>query len=187
MRKLVLTAAIGGALVIALGGGSLAFANQDRGGGGTATALIGYNEVPSISTPMEGIFTAEIGADTIRYRLTYTQPEGVTVTQSHIHLGQRHTNGGIAVFLCGGDGKPACPAAGGTVESVIRPVDVRPIAAQGLADDGFDELVRGIRAGATYVNVHSTTFPGGEIRGQLKNTRPAFGRGGRRGPGGGDD
>jgi hypothetical protein len=33
----------------------------------------------------------------------------------------------------------------------------------------FDELVRAIRAGVTYVNVHSETFPGGEIRGQLKN------------------
>ena len=31
----------------------------------------------------------------------------------------------------------------------------------------FDELLRAIRAGATYVNVHSTRWPGGEIRSQI--------------------
>jgi hypothetical protein len=31
----------------------------------------------------------------------------------------------------------------------------------------MDELIKAIRAGATYVNVHSTTWPGGEIRSQI--------------------
>jgi hypothetical protein len=40
-------------------------------------------------------------------------------------------------------------------------------AGQGIAAGEFDELVRAIKAGVTYANVHSEMFPGGEIRGQL--------------------
>ena len=39
---------------------------------------------------------------------------------------------------------------------------------QGIAAGEFDELVRAIRAGVTYANVHSEKFPGGEIRGQIE-------------------
>jgi hypothetical protein len=41
-------------------------------------------------------------------------------------------------------------------------------AGQGLSAGEFDELVAAMRRGVTYVNVHSSTWPGGEIRGQLK-------------------
>jgi hypothetical protein len=40
-------------------------------------------------------------------------------------------------------------------------------AAQGLEAGNFDEFVRALRSGATYVNVHSVGRPGGEIRAQL--------------------
>ena len=36
-----------------------------------------------------------------------------------------------------------------------------------VAAGRFDELVRAIRSGTTYVNVHSSLYPGGEIRAQL--------------------
>ena len=53
---------------------------------------------------------------------------------------------------------------GGTVASdnVIGP------AGQGIAAGEFDEMIRAIRSGATYVNVHSNAFPGGELRGQVR-------------------
>ena len=44
-------------------------------------------------------------------------------------------------------------------------------AAQGIAAGEFDEFVRAIRAGATYVNVHTTGRQGGEIRAQLDDDR----------------
>ena len=40
---------------------------------------------------------------------------------------------------------------------------------QGIAAGEFAELVRAMRAGATYVNIHTTAFPGGEIRGQVSD------------------
>jgi len=82
-------------------------------------------------------------------------------------------NGAIVVFLCsnlgnGPAGTQACPAAGGTIQGVIRGADVGAGAVdQGIDAGEFQELLRAIRAGATYVNVHSVGHPGGEIRAQL--------------------
>ena len=71
-------------------------------------------------------------------------------------------------FLCGGGGKPACPATGGTVTGAIRAADGIGPAGQGIAAGEFAELVRAMRAGKTYANVHtSPTYAGGEIRGQI--------------------
>ena len=170
MRKLFFVAAIGGSLLVALAGGSLALAKNDKGGKARAT-LNGYEETPSVSTVARGRFRAEIDGDSIDYRLTYTGIEGGTALAAHIHFGQRHTAGGVSAFLCGGGDKPACPTPGGTVEGTIDAADVIGPAAQGILAGQLNELVRAIRAGAAYVNVHSTTYPAGEIRGQVKSDR----------------
>jgi hypothetical protein len=39
---------------------------------------------------------------------------------------------------------------------------------QGVNPGEFDKLVQAIEAGKAYVNVHSSRFPNGEIRGQIK-------------------
>lgn len=139
-------------------------------------SLAGTHEVPSsLSTPARGSFRAVIDEDagTISYRLSYdgfTQP--VTVDQAHIHFGERHLLGGISVFLCsnlgnGPAGTPACPQESGTVTGTLDAAAVIGPAAQGIAPGEFAELVRAIRVGAGYVNVHSSAFPAGEIRGQI--------------------
>ena len=43
-------------------------------------------------------------------------------------------------------------------------------AGQGIAAGQYGELTDAIDAGVTYVNVHSTQYPGGEIRAQLETT-----------------
>jgi hypothetical protein len=144
--------------------------------------LVGYQEVPAISTNGNGTFKARIdrNGQQISYRLTYADLEGA-VQQAHIHIGQRGVNGAIVAFLCSNlanppAGTPACPAAPGTVEGTIEPADVRdtttatpPVGGQGIEAGAFGELVDAIRAGATYVNVHSAKWPGGEIRAQLEH------------------
>ena len=171
MRKLgLLVFAIAGAGLV-LAGVSLARGGDDDNGR-TGTRLLGYNETPAaISTDGRGTFEARIGSNVIEYKLRYRNLEGGNVLFAHIHLGQRHTSGGVMAFLCGGGGKPACPAGSTssdvTVEGTITPANVVAIPAQGIALNEFDELVDAINAGAAYVNVHTTTYAGGEIRGQL--------------------
>jgi hypothetical protein len=132
----------------------------------------------AISTPAKGRFTATLDepADMIEYELSY---EGLVapVTQAHIHFGQRHTVGGIIVWLCQTAGTqapeavrsltPACPSEG-TVTGTITPAHVLAQDAQGFTAGDFDELVRAIRNGAAYANIHSEKFTAGEIRGQVE-------------------
>jgi hypothetical protein len=140
--------------------------------------LTGYEEVPALSTPGVGDFRAFVNrnANEIRYRLSFTGLESA-VTQAHIHFENRTNNGNIVVFLCtnlgnGPVGTQACPAGGGTITGTIRPVDVGAgAAAQGIAAGEFDEFVKAIRAGATYVNVHTMGRQGGEVRAQLEPHR----------------
>jgi len=145
-----------------------------RGGGDQIRErLTGYEEVPAVSTAADGRFEAHVSRrdDQIEYRLSYEDLTG-TVAQSHIHFGQKDVNGGISAFLCsnlgnGPAGTQACPQGAATITGTIEPEDVIGPTGQGIAAGEFDELVAAIRAGMTYANVHSSTFPGGEIRAQL--------------------
>jgi hypothetical protein len=132
--------------------------------------LSGFQETPlTLSTPGTGSFTANIDEDrqTIDYRLSFEGLEAPAIA-AHIHLGARAIGGGVIAFLCSGGNKPACPAAGGTVTGTIAATDIIGPTAQGIAPGEFAEVVRAIRNGAVYANVHSTLRPGGEIRGQLR-------------------
>jgi CHRD domain len=130
-------------------------------------SLNGYLETPSISTTARGTFRAEIHGNTITYRLTF-RDLGTDSLFAHIHFGRPDVAGGVAAFLCGGGDKPACPLRGGTVTGVIDPADIVGPNGQGIAPGEFAELVRAMRNGATYANVHSATFPAGEIRGNIR-------------------
>ncbi|GAB2502470.1 CHRD domain-containing protein [Pseudoxanthomonas sangjuensis] len=145
--------------------------------------LRGYEENPTLSTAARGMFRAQIDpvAQQIRYQLSYAGLTG-EVRQAHIHLGARGTNGGIIVFLCQTATNPdptglapMCPSSG-TVRGTITLAGVIGPAGQGLQVGGFDDLVAAIRAGAAYANVHSGTYPGGELRGQLRDTSNPLGR-----------
>jgi hypothetical protein len=175
MQALRIKLAVGVAVLGVAGIGTAAIAH-DRSK--FSAGLSGYEEVPTLSTSGNGFFKASInrGQSEIRYTLSYrgpfdANPAGGTVTQAHIHLGAPAVNGGISAFLCsnlgnGPAGTPACPAEG-SVSGVITPMQVIGPANQGIAAMEFGELVRALRAGAAYANVHTTTFGGGEIRGQI--------------------
>ena len=135
----------------------------------------------AISTTGTGVFTAKIdeSGQTITYTLTFTVDTDTdpatgsppTATVAHIHFAERHVGGGVIAFLCGGGGKPACPASGGTVTGIITAANIIGPTGQGIGAGQFAEAVRAIRAGAVYANVHSTRWPSGEIRGQVGGGR----------------
>jgi hypothetical protein len=139
------------------------------------TALTGYEETPqAISTTGNGTFRAAIvdGGNAIRYELRYADLEGGAVQQAHIHFGQEAISGGISAFLCsnlgnGPAGTQACPAPPASITGTITAAQVVGPTGQGIAPGELDELISAIRAGFAYANVHTATYPGGEIRGQF--------------------
>lgn len=140
--------------------------------------LNGYEETPSaVSTTGNGTFTARISNDESRidWELSYADLEGA-VQQAHIHFGQKAVTGPITVWLCGNPsativppaGTQTCPAPPATISGTITAAEVTNQAdARGISTGELDELIDAIRAGATYVNVHSAKWPGGEIRAQI--------------------
>lgn len=175
-RRLQLAGAVA---VIALLG-VVAAAVATGGGRNISERLIGFQEVPAVSTGASGKFDARIGRfqDEIRYELSYRELEG-SVTQAHIHLGQEGVNGGISVWLCGNPsptvvppaGTQMCPPPPATITGTIEPQNVVGPTGQGIDAGEFDELLDAIDAGVTYANVHSSRWPGGEIRAQLDDRR----------------
>jgi hypothetical protein len=182
-RKSLLTAAAVTAALATVAGAPAASQDDDhdqRGSRRLKADLTGFNEVLTVSTTARGSFRAALNADEteITYRLDYRDLVG-TVTQSHIHFGDHHMNGGISVWLCQtatnpappGQTPPVCGAPGGSgpeAEGVITAANVIGPAGQGIAAGEFAELIRAIKGGRTYANVHSSTFAGGEIRGKIQ-------------------
>jgi CHRD domain-containing protein len=174
MRKLVLAlllvAGVASTLVVA------AIATADEGSRNISArgGLSGYQEAPlTLSTTGGGTFRAKIANDgqSFAWTLSYQALEG-NVLQAHIHFGARGLANGIAVFLCtnlgnGPAGTQACPAAPATISGTARPADVIGPAGQGITAGQFNEVLDAMRAGVTYANVHTSLYPGGEIRGQL--------------------
>jgi CHRD domain len=143
-----------------------------------AIRLRSFEEVPAVSSAASGRFRARINetAGTITYELSYAGLQG-DIRQAHIHFGQRGVNGGISVFLCQTTtnpdptgGAPTCSASPATVTGTLTAANVIGPAGQGIAATEFAELVRAIRAGVAYVNVHTSQFPAGEIRGQARGS-----------------
>lgn len=129
--------------------------------------LSGSQEVPPKQTMGTGSFQGNVTGNnkSISYRLSFSHLT-TPVTMAHIHIGARGANGPVVVWLCGGGRRPACPRGGGTVTGTITPGNV--LAVGGLKAGDLAGLIKLITAGSTYVNVHTTKNPGGEIRGQAQ-------------------
>lgn len=165
---------------VALATGAVATtAFADSGGRTFATKLIGYNETPlTINSIGRGDFTATVSKDgtSIQYRLSYSGLSAIT--QAHIHFGAPAITGQIVLFLCTNltpppSGVPlpqVCPPAPATITGTLTAADVIARPTQGIDGSaaGLTEMIKAMRAGAAYANVHTATFPTGEIRGAIR-------------------
>jgi hypothetical protein len=136
--------------------------------------------VPVVVTGASGLLELDINeaAGTIAYDLSYEDLEGA-VTQAHIHIGQRNVTGGIALWLCQTPGfapsspavaalTPVCPGPNlGTVSGTLTSANVIGPTGQAVPVGAFADVLKAIRAGKAYGNVHATVAGGGEIRGQI--------------------
>jgi hypothetical protein len=128
--------------------------------------LSGDQEVPPADTDATGVATFQLSGDgtELSYRLIVANIENVT--QAHIHLAPAGANGPVVAWLY-----PEAPPAQlipGRTSGVLA---TGTITADGLVGPlvgaSLDDLVDAMRAGNAYVNVHTSQFPPGEIRGQI--------------------
>jgi hypothetical protein len=125
------------------------------------THLSGDEEVPPRPVQSQGEAKFQLSKDgtSVDYKLNASNIENVIA--GHIHLGPRGANGPVVVFLV----TPACTTLNNGVRctgSFTGASLVGPLAGHPLSD-----LLDAIANGNTYVNVHTTQFPGGAIRGQI--------------------
>ncbi len=128
--------------------------------------LLGDNEVPPNNTAGTASFTMKVGT-TITFTLTYANLS-TPLMLSHLHFAPTKVAGGVMIFLCGGGNQPACPSAtSGTITGTITAANVTGPTAQGIDPGDLTSALKAVDEGISYCNMHTTKFPGGEIRGQV--------------------
>jgi hypothetical protein len=131
-----------------------------------SASLRGDNEVPPSGSSATGQanFTLSMDEMTLSYKIEASNLHNITM--AHIHIAAAGANGPIAVWLY-----PSAPPAtliSGVFNGVLAEDDFAAADLLGPLEgltlrDLFDE----IDAGNAYVNIHTSQFPGGEIRGQI--------------------
>ena len=177
MCRSVLTGAILGAAVTAM---SATYANAQT----FHTDFSGFFEVGALNNETGAIFsngqaTLKLKLDqklqSLTYTLTYSNLSA-NVLQAHIHFGKVHVPGGIFLFLCsnlgnGPAGTPACPNASGTVTGTLTPASVLAVPGQHITAGDFSIVPAALESETAYGNIHTTNFPAGEIRGEIRKDR----------------
>ena len=129
--------------------------------------LSGQNEVPPVQSSATGLaeFTPPVN-DSIKYRINIT---GISnATGAHIHSGQAGENGEVVADLLTSM-KVNDVSYGMTIRGNLSDSSLKgPMEGKTLED-----LVAAMDSGETYVNIHTTQHPDGEIRGQIINTEKA--------------
>jgi hypothetical protein len=161
MKRILFTILI---LAVLLGAVGVAYADNGRQ---FRARLTGAEEVPPVDTRARGEarFTANRSLTELSYELKIERATDIlSAAGAHIHCAPAGSNGDVVAFLAG-------PVAGGfdgkvEIKATLTAANItNPACGATIA-----ELVQSMRDGRTYVNVHSTAHPTGEIRGQIRGS-----------------
>jgi len=150
---------VGAAMAVALLAGAAAASAQVV----VTTATLGSGEeTPILLSGAAG--TAEVAVDTVAKEFAITLRIfniPTNTTAGHIHVGAKGIAGPVVIDF---------PGIGGRLGDFVTTFRVgeasfRPAAAIGI--NSIDDVIQAVANGNAYVNIHTTTNPGGEIRGQL--------------------
>lgn len=128
--------------------------------------LIGFEEVPSITTAAKGqaYFHLSTDGNSLGYKLVVSEIQNVT--QAHIHLGAKGQNGEVVAWLYPSTPPPI--SIPGRFDGILGESTITSTNLVGsLAGQSLSTLIDRIVAGEAYVNVHTERAPSGEIRGQI--------------------
>lgn len=121
--------------------------------------LKGSGEVPPVTTKAVGnaVFSLNKSETKLSFILTLSNIKNVTAV--HVHCAPLGENGPVGVTLFSG---------GPTAKKYFQGTITTPDAGNGCGWTDLASVVTAMRSGDTYVNVHTTTYPSGETRGQIK-------------------
>ena len=134
------------------------------------TRLSGDQQFPAVDTEAFGFANVRLidNGTAIDFRLIVC--DIANITHAHIHVGDEGTNGPIVIPFFDQPNAPFSSAHGcrtlahGTrtqTDLMTRSESTPPI-------NNWNDFVQALLSGNTYVNVHTTAQPAGEIRGQLE-------------------
>ena len=183
MKKLCLSAALAAIAVLLIGNLSTQANNNNDGNAlRFSTRLSTFNEVPPKANGASGTFRARLSEDgtTLSWTFTWSGLSGPPLF-AHIHFGLKGANYPVMTFFCGGPKgnpdipqKPDCPqTTSGSITGTTTAADIIALNTAGATTDqaldqhDFAGFLRALAAGSAYANMHTTRFPGGEIRGQI--------------------
>jgi hypothetical protein len=146
-------------VALVLGAALVGFAPPAAAGDNFVAPMSGDEEVPPVDTQATGVAKFKLRDDGLAFKVNVANIENVIF--AHIHCGAVGVNRPIGVTLFHGG---PVTVSGTLAQGVITAPD--PGNACGWAD--LDAVVAALESGDTYVNVHTTANPGGEIRGQVK-------------------
>ncbi|SFB24043.1 CHRD domain-containing protein [Algoriphagus aquimarinus] len=120
--------------------------------------LIGTEENPSVSSPGSGAARiTQIDGNTLKFEIRVANTTGITA--AHLHNAPMGVNGGVIVNLQSQTGIQNGVIAQGMIDASNL--------SGALAGMSISDLVKEMEDGRIYVNVHTSTNPGGELRGQV--------------------
>ena len=120
--------------------------------------LTGADEVPAVNTVATGTLGLTLIESREKIDFILEADDIFNVQAAHIHLGAQDVNGPAIFSLFDvNDGPFNSPVSG-----ILTEADFIPAGSL----QSFDDAVAALKAGNTYVNVHTTAYPDGEIRGQ---------------------
>jgi hypothetical protein len=129
--------------------------------------LNGASMVPATTSTTTGTVTFESapGDSVMAFSLAVANMTGIT--QAHLHNAAAGANGPTLVWLLPVNGTAAqTPSV--TLNGTISLGSIEPSWVRGTPRLAMDSVKALMRAGRLYVDVHSTTFTNGEIRGQVQ-------------------
>jgi CHRD domain len=141
------------------------------------TTLSGANEVPPTASPGTGFATVVLdpAAQTLQLNVTFSGLTSID-TAAHIHCCLLAGGGPNLVVATTVPAFPGFPLGmtSGTYSSPVfdltQPLIYNPafVTAEGSLPQAEAALIFAIANGLSYLNIHTTANPGGEIRGQLE-------------------
>ena len=127
--------------------------------------LTGSQQVGPVTTDAFGMATVRLTDNGTAISFRVIVCDIINVTASHIHVGAAGTNGPVIIPFIHGVLFSSPHGCKTLAEGTRTAADLNTKASPSITS--WDDFVKALLAGNTYVNVHTTANPGGDIRGQL--------------------